>query len=152
LLGVGGIIAALGLVLRAWSAGTLEKGKALATSGPYAHTRNPLYLGSFAIAAGLTLAGGHWAWPAAAIAVFAAVYVPTMRREARRLSDLFGMRYAEYAAEVPAFVPRLTPYRAENPDRAGFTWSRYFRYREWEASLGAVAAFVVLWFRMRLGG
>jgi protein-S-isoprenylcysteine O-methyltransferase Ste14 len=145
---VGASLAALGLVIRGWSAGTIEKGESLAVSGPYALTRNPLYLGSSFIGVGLALAGGHWVWPAAFVAFFAAVYMPTMKREAGELSELFGSRYAEYAARVPPFLPRLTPYRPKSTQSDVFQWGRYLRYREWEAALGVTAAFVVLALRL----
>jgi len=144
-------LAALGLLIRGWSAGTIEKGEALATTGPYAFTRNPLYLGSFILGVGLALPGGHFVWPVAFAAFFGVVYVPTMRREAERLHDVFGTRYAEYAAQVPAFLPRLRPYQAGPGDVGGFQWSRYLRYREWEALLGAATALAILSLRLRGG-
>jgi len=152
LLGVGAALATLGLVIRAWSAGTIEKGRVLATSGPYAFTRNPLYLGSFLIGTGLAMAGGHLAWPVAFVAFFGAVYVRTMKREAEELLHLFGTRYRDYAAQVPGFLPRPTPFRSGGSPGEGFRWSRYRRYREWEALLGAAAAFTVLAVRLRVGG
>lgn len=152
LLGVGGALAVVGLLIRGWSAGTIEKGVALATTGPYAFTRNPLYLGSFTIGAGLALSGGHWIWPVAFIVFFGTVYVRTINREAEQLRGLFGSRYAEYARQVPAFVPRLIPYRGEDGDGSGFRWSRYLRYREWEALVGTAAAFTALALRSRISG
>lgn len=133
----------VGLVVRGWAAGTVEKGRELTVSGPYAFTRNPLYLGSFAIGVGFSVTGGHWLWPALFGGFFAVVYSRTMTRERASLSESFGERYATYAAAVPAFVPRLTPFPADGP-RTAFAWSRYGRYREWEALLGVVAALVVL--------
>jgi protein-S-isoprenylcysteine O-methyltransferase Ste14 len=151
LLATGGVLAALGLLIRAWSAGTIEKGQSLAVSGPYAFTRNPLYLGSFVIGIGLALTGGHWVWPAAFLVFFGTVYLPTMQREAERLTELFGSRYAEYARQVPTFLPRLTPYRPGPTQEDGFRWSRYLRYREWEALLGVVAALISMAIKVRLG-
>jgi protein-S-isoprenylcysteine O-methyltransferase Ste14 len=141
---VGAALAVLGLWIRGWSAGTIHKDEQLTTSGPYAHTRNPLYLGSFFIGVGVTIAGGHWIWPAIFLLFYATIYWRTMSGEARHLAGLFPERYAEYAAEVPGFVPRLTPYRASLGGGAGFRWAQYRRNREWEASLGALAAFGVL--------
>jgi protein-S-isoprenylcysteine O-methyltransferase Ste14 len=149
LLAVGGVLTVLGLALRAWSAGTIDKGRSLAVRGPYAYTRNPLYLGSFALGTGLALSGGHWMWPVAFAFFFASVYGRTMRRETAELTALFGDRYTEYAAHVPAFLPRLTPYKPETDESAGFAWSRYLGYREWEALLGVAAAFAVLSLRLR---
>ncbi|MHB1193443.1 MAG: methyltransferase family protein [Longimicrobiales bacterium] len=140
LLEVGAPLVLAGLLLRGWAAGTIEKERELATGGPYAFTRNPLYLGSLLLGLGIAVAGGHWVWPTLFVAFFAAVYVPTMVSEHRLLGELFGDRYRAYAAGVPAFVPRLTPWRDAGTDAAGFRWARYVRNREWEAALGAVAA------------
>lgn len=149
LLLVGSVVAAAGLVIRGWAAGTVEKDRDLTTSGPYAHTRNPMYLGSFVIGLGLTLAGGGWVWPAAFGLFFVIVYAPTMSREGRALAERFGAAYAEYAAAVPAFVPRVTPGGSGRSSAVTFAWGRYRRYREWEAALGAGAALIVLALKLR---
>jgi len=152
---VGGLIAALGLAVRAWAAGTIRKDESLTTSGPYAVVRHPLYLGSFLIGIGLALGGGHWAWPAAVVVFFAIVYPPTVREEAERLTELFGHAYVRYAARVPALLPRLrtsapSAERARRaPEEGRFSWRQYARNREWEALLGAAAAFAVLALRAR---
>lgn len=143
LLGVGAGLAALGLWIRGWSAGTIHKDRELTTGGPYAHTRNPLYLGSFFIGMGVTIAGGHWVWPLLFLTFYAAVYSRTMAGEARHLSELFPDRYPEYAANVPAFLPRITPWTSA-ASAGGFGWAQYRRNREWEALLGALAAFAFL--------
>ncbi len=141
---VGALLCVLGLWIRGWSAGTIHKDEELTTSGPYAFTRNPLYLGSFFIGLGVSIAGGHWIWPAVFLLFYATVYTRTMAGEARHLAELFPERYDEYAAEVPGFLPRLRPYRASTGGPGGFRWSQYRRNREWEASLGALAAFGLL--------
>lgn len=145
LLAVGAAVAALGLVIRGWAAGTIHKERELTTSGPYAFTRNPLYLGSFFVGLGVTLAGGHWAWPALFVVFYVGVYSRTMAYEAGRLTELFGERYLAYARSVPAFLPRPTPYRPEaGAQTAGFRWEQYKRNREWEALLGGIGAFAFL--------
>jgi hypothetical protein len=163
----GALLAGLGLCARAWAAGTIKKDESLATRGPYAYVRHPLYLGSFLIGAGLATAGGHWAWIALVVAFFIVMYAPTVRQESEWLTELFGHRYVRYAARVPALLPRLRPYEASAeagmlawmPDAApmgeearregGFDWRLYARNREWEALLGTLAAFAVLALRMR---
>jgi len=146
---IGGAIAALGLAIRGWAAGTVEKDRDLTTSGPYAHTRNPMYLGSFVIGLGLTLAGGGWTWTVAFVLFFVLVYAPTMSREGRGLAERFGTAYEEYARAVPAFVPRLRPASAGRSSIGGFDWSRYRRYREWEALLGAGTVLIALALKLR---
>lgn len=147
----GAALTVLGLWIRGWSAGTIHKDEELTTSGPYAFTRNPLYLGSFFIGLGVAIAGGHWIWSVVFLLFYATVYTRTMAGEARHLAELFPDRYAEYAAEVPSFLPRLTPYRASNGHTTGFRWARYRRNREWEAALGAAAAYGVLGMKALLG-
>jgi hypothetical protein len=146
-------ITAAGLLLRGWSAGTIRKGEILTISGPYAFLRNPLYVGSFLIGAGLAVAGGSWLWLALFTGFFVSVYGPTISAEAERLTEQFGQSYVDYSARVPAFIPRLTPFRrserSESTELAtGFRWSQYERNREWEALLGAAAAYVVLALKM----
>jgi protein-S-isoprenylcysteine O-methyltransferase Ste14 len=141
-LSLGGVIAGLGLALRAWAAGTIHKERDLTMSGPYAYTRNPLYVGSFLIGVGVTIAGGGWIWVALFALFYVAVYSRTIAYEAARLTELYGDRYRAYARSVPAFLPRPVPYRPPTPDRSGgFRLAQYKRNREWEALLGGVAAF-----------
>lgn len=146
-LAIGVCLAVLGLWIRGWSAGTIHKDQEVTISGPYAFTRNPLYFGSFFIGLGVALAGGHWLWPALFLTFYALIYSRTMTGEVEHLSGLFPEDYGEYAANVPFFVPRLTPWRggeiSEGPE-AGFRWAQYKRNKEWEASLGVLAAFLLL--------
>jgi protein-S-isoprenylcysteine O-methyltransferase Ste14 len=139
---VGAALALLGAALRAWAAGTIRKERELSTSGPYAHTRNPLYLGSFLIGLGVTIAGARWVFVALFLAFFAVVYGAVIKKEARLLGELFGAAYADYARSVPLFVPRLAPYRGA--PGGGFTLERWRRNREYEALLGVIAGFAFL--------
>ena len=145
-------ISAAGLVLRAWAAGSIRKDRELATTGPYAHTRHPLYLGSFMLGTGVTIAGGQWPVGLAFLVLFLVVYRATARREARDLEARFGERYRVYAEQVPPVLPRITAYRGEPSDspQGGFARARYMRNREWEAALGAVAAFGLLALKLRV--
>jgi hypothetical protein len=152
LLVLGAVLAAVGVALRGWAAGLIRKDRELTVAGPYAHTRNPLYLGSLLIGLGVTVAGGRWELLILFAVFFAIVYGAVMRGETRALEERFGDRYVSWAREVPLFVPRLAPYRgapADEPDeaaRAGarFTFERWRRNREWEALLGVIAGFVFL--------
>ena len=146
-------VSAAGLSLRAWAAGSIRKDRELATTGPYAHTRNPLYLGSFMLGAGVTVAGGQWVFGLAFLAFFLLVYRATVRREVAELEARFGAQYRTYAARVPAVLPRFTAYQGELSDSAprGFSPARYMRNREWEAVLGAIAAFGFLGLKLKVG-
>jgi len=143
-LAIGGSIALLGLGLRAWASGHVRKNDELAISGPYAYTRNPLYLGSFIIGLGFTVAAGRWILATVFLLLFLCIYVPVMRIEAGTVAELFPERYANYANRVPMFLPRLTPYRTKSAQRSKFDVSLYLRYREYQASLGLLAAWALL--------
>jgi Phospholipid methyltransferase len=140
---VGGAIALVGVLIRAWASGHISKNERLATTGPYAHTRNPLYFGSFLIAAGFAVAG-HWALLLVVVAFFVLVYAPTMQRERANIAGRFPEAYEAYAANVPAFVPRPTPWKATHPEDGGsFSLDLYMKHGEWKAGLTYVL--VMLW-------
>ncbi len=143
---VGAVTSLFGLALRAWSAGHIRKNDALATSGPYAHSRNPLYLGSFILGLGFTIASARWPLALLFVALFLGIYFPVMRVEAKTLATLFGDTYQRYAANVPLFFPRLTPY-SDREAANRFDVSLYLRYREYEAGLGLLVAWAVLVFK-----
>ena len=153
-LAVGAASGAMGLAIRAWAAGSICKDRELATGGPYAYTRNPLYLGSFILGTGVTVAGGRWVFVALFLVFFLSVYRATALREARDLEDRFGDAYRVYAAHVPRFLPRLSAYRSgeDSPFSGGFSLAQYGRNREWEAGLGALAGFGFLALKMTLLG
>ncbi len=134
-LGVGGAIALIGVIIRGWASGHISKNERLATTGPYAHTRNPLYFGSFLIAAGFAIAA-HWALLLVVVAFFVLIYAPTMQRERANIAGRFPEAYEAYSANVPAFVPRPTPWKATHPeDDGGFSLDLYMKHGEWKAGL-----------------
>ena len=144
---LGGAVAFVGLLTRAWAAGHIVKNDRLATTGPYAHTRNPLYFGSFLIAAGFAIAA-HWSLLLLVIVFFAAIYGPTIRKERDFVRSRFPEAYDEYARNVPAFLPRPLPWRGgEVRDAAPFSFALYMRHREWQA--GLVFVLVILWLALR---
>lgn len=143
-LAIGGMIAVIGLLIRAWSSGHIRKNQKLAVSGAYAYTRNPLYLGSFIMGLGFTIASGVW-WLAILFALlFLGIYVPVMRAESKELIGIFGEEYEKYSKEVPLFLPRLTTFRVENSSSQNFDFELYLRYREYRAALGVAFALCVL--------
>lgn len=141
-LAVGGAIALIGVIIRGWASGHISKNERLATTGPYAHTRNPLYFGSFLIAAGFAIAA-HWALLLVVVAFFVLIYAPTMQRERANIAGRFPEAYETYSANVPTFVPRPTPWRATHPEEGGFSLDLYMKHGEWKA--GLTYLLVVAW-------
>lgn len=139
-LSVGLPVSLTGLALRAWAAGHLEKNLTLAESGPYARVRNPLYLGTLTVAAGLAIASRRWELGLLFALVFGLVYLPVVELEEQHLAKLFP-QFEEYARRVPRLVPRLAA--AKDP-RKPFRWKTYLRNREYEALAGYVAGVAVL--------
>jgi protein-S-isoprenylcysteine O-methyltransferase Ste14 len=147
LLVAGGAIAFVGLAIRGYAAGSLEKNQALATGGPYACTRNPLYFGSLIMGAGFAMAGGSWILGVAFVALFVLVYWPVMRREERFLRKEFGEAYGKYASRVPFFFPS---WRRAPESGGGFCLRRYAANREYQAAAGYLAGILFLALKMLL--
>lgn len=134
-------ISVLGLLLRGWAAGHLAKNERLATTGPYTHVRNPLYLGTLLVAAGLVIAA-HEPWLALVFgAVFVLVYMPVIELEEQHLRKLFP-DYAAYADRVPLLRPRFTSI-----PKGAFRFDLYVRNREYQALLGFLAGVTILFWK-----
>jgi protein-S-isoprenylcysteine O-methyltransferase Ste14 len=132
---VGSGIALIGLCIRALASGHVQKNEVLATTGPYAYTRNPLYLGSLVLAVGFLIAARSWWLPLIAAGMLLAIYFPVIRSEEAFLRSRFP-EFDDYASQVPRLVPRLRPYG--NPSRPNsFSWHLYWKHREYNAALGA---------------
>ncbi|MDE3195756.1 MAG: isoprenylcysteine carboxylmethyltransferase family protein [Acidobacteriota bacterium] len=131
-----------GLALRAWAAGHLAKNQRLAVSGPYAFSRNPLYLGTLITAIGLALAGHSTGLALLFGALFVLVYLPAIELEEQHLNAILP-GYAEFAARVPLLVPRWASNRG--PD--SFSFALYRKNREYQALLGWLAG--VAWLAAR---
>lgn len=134
-----------GLWLRAYASGYVKKNRELTQTGPYAHTRNPLYLGSMLMAAGFAVA--LLSWPVALVLaiMFAVIYIPTIASEERFLSSTFP-EFSDYCRRVPRLVPRLTPsnpYGNEGANGA-FAMSLYLKHREYNAAIGAALLYLCL--------
>jgi protein-S-isoprenylcysteine O-methyltransferase Ste14 len=140
----GACVSLLGLAIRGWASGHIRKNAQLATSGPYAFTRNPLYFGSFLLGLGFTIASGQVVLGLLFVALFLGIYFPVMRVEASTLAELFGKEYEVYKEAVPLFFPRLTPFRQSESERVKFDGSLYLRYREYRAALGLLIAWGLL--------
>jgi protein-S-isoprenylcysteine O-methyltransferase Ste14 len=145
-----------GLALRAAASGTVKKNQELTVTGPYAYTRNPLYLGSTLIAAGFALA--LLSWPVALLlaAGFAAIYIPVIASEEKFLRGAFP-GFDEYCRNVPRFVPRMTAPRWPHESglaavyepvtegaTSGFSFALYLKHREYNSALGAALLYLSL--------
>jgi protein-S-isoprenylcysteine O-methyltransferase Ste14 len=138
----GAAVALPGLLVRAWASGHLRKNEMLATTGPYAYTRNPLYLGSFLMGLGFTIAAGQVLLVIIFVVMLLGIYLPVMRVESATLAMLFGKKYERYAKEVPLLFPRFSPYRRAVD--AHFDRNLYLRYREYRAAIGVVIVWTLL--------
>ncbi len=138
---IGFVPAGLGMLIRGWASGHLQKGEALATSGPYACTRNPLYLGSLFLVIALAIMGRTWWLALVLLAAFFFFYLPAITAEAKWLEKTFGASYREYAARVPLFLPRQASLGSSD---VGFRWDLYRRNREARAFVGFVLAILVM--------
>jgi len=134
-LAVGSVLIVLGLWIRALASGHVRKNEALATTGPYAYTRNPLYLGSLLIGIGFAVAARSWWVGALLVAMFFAIYLPVIHDEERFLRQKFP-EFEEYARRVPRMIPRFAPARS-GPAEGGFSTELYLKHREWNALLGS---------------
>ncbi len=151
-----------GLILRGLASGHVQKDKQLTISGPYAYTRNPLYLGSLMLAAGFAIAARSWWIVVVMLLMFAVIYVPVIAGEERYLRQTFP-EYDDYARHVPRLLPRLTAYRggqgAESSSRhseaqsssARYSSARYWKHREYQASIGCAVVLAVLLVKLITG-
>jgi protein-S-isoprenylcysteine O-methyltransferase Ste14 len=138
----GGVIAVSGALLRLWAAGHIEKGRVLTQSGPYAFTRNPLYLGSFFMALGILIAGRAYWWLLLIFGIFfASFYLPVMRAEEQELLNGYGAKFVEYSRRVPMFLPG---FGKAGPDTSTFLWSRVIHNREHRTVAGFLLAMILL--------
>ena len=140
---LGAGIGLLGLLLRAYAAGYLHKQDVLTVGGPYAYTRNPLYLGSAILALGTAVATHSWISAVLLLCYFAIVYSVVMRREEKELRGHHGRAFEEYVRAVPLFFPRLRA--AKLADGGGsFSFAQYRKNHEHEAGLGYVLLLLIL--------
>ncbi|HEX3570904.1 MAG TPA: isoprenylcysteine carboxylmethyltransferase family protein [Acidobacteriaceae bacterium] len=142
-----------GLWLRAYASGYVRKNAELTTTGPYAHTRNPLYLGSMLIAFGFAGASGSWIIAITLAILFALIYIPTIQSEETYLRTHFP-GFDDYARAVPRLLPRITPAQitigqpANPEDRGRFSPALYWQHREYNSLMGAAAIYLALAIRL----
>lgn len=148
----GALIGTIGLWLRAYAAGYLHKQEVLTVTGPYAYTRNPLYLGSAILALGTGVATHSWISLLILCVYFALFYSIVMRREEKELRPRHGAAFEEYARAVPLFIPRLTAAKLSEDSAGSFSFAQYRKNHEWQAAVGfllLLAVLLVIW-RTRL--
>ena len=141
-LALGAVLIVPGLLIRALASGHISKNEALATSGPYAYTRNPLYLGSLLIGIGFAVAARSWWVGVVLVVMFFAIYLPVIRGEEKFLRETFP-EFDEYARTVPRMFPRIFAASADR-DGGGFSMDLYLKHREYNAALGAIAMVAAL--------
>jgi protein-S-isoprenylcysteine O-methyltransferase Ste14 len=146
---LGAVLIVPGLLIRALASGHVRKNEALATSGPYAYTRNPLYLGSLLMGIGFAVAARSWWIGVALVVMFFAIYLPVIRDEEAFLRAKFP-EFEEYARRVPRMMPRITP-RSSMPKTSGeFSVDLYLKHHEYNALIGALAMAGMLVTKMEL--
>jgi hypothetical protein len=145
---LGGLVGALGLLIRTYAAGYLHKQEVLTVTGPYGYTRNPLYLGSAIMACGAAIAMRSWVSATLLLLYFAVFYSMVMRREEKELHARHGAVFEDYARTVPLFIPRLRPAKVSDGTSGGFSFEQYRKNHEWQAALGFLlflAALSLIW-------
>jgi Phospholipid methyltransferase len=140
-------VVAPGVWLRAYASGFVKKNAELAVTGPYAYTRNPLYLGSMLIAFGFAGASRSIWILLALVVLFLLIYAPTIRSEEEYLRGHFSA-FDDYARQVPRLLPRVTPAKIGNGATGGFSRELYLKHREYNALLGAAAIYAALALRL----
>ena len=150
---IGGLIGLVGLWVRALAAGHLHKQEVLTVSGPYAHTRNPLYFGSAILTVGAAVAMNSWIAAALLVGYFALFYSVVMRREEGELRFHHGAAFEEYAKAVPLFFPRVTAAKLGLGVERAFSFAQYKKNREYRAAIGflLLLGLLVIEWCLRLG-
>ncbi len=122
---LGAILALIGILVRLWASGYIKKNKQLATDGPYAWVRHPLYVGNFLIAVGFATASGLW-WAWVMLLVFWLIFYPNaIRDEDTKLERVFGDSWRAWRAQTRALLPRTTPYRSgEATERSSWSFTQ----------------------------
>jgi protein-S-isoprenylcysteine O-methyltransferase Ste14 len=140
----GALVGVVGLALRAWAAGYLHKQEVLTVTGPYAYTRNPLYLGSAVLGLGVAIATRSWISAVLLGLSFTVFYSIVMQREENELRPRHAENFDRYAAAVPLFFPRLSPAKFSDSGSGAFSPIQYKKNHEWQATVGFLLLLIVL--------
>jgi protein-S-isoprenylcysteine O-methyltransferase Ste14 len=147
---IGALVGLVGLCLRACAAGYLQKHEFLTVIGPYARTRNPLYLGSAILAVGVAAAAHSWVSSLFLFVYFTVFYPIVMRREEAELREHYGARFDEYARAVPLFIPRVTGAKLSGSCGGAFSLAQYKKNREYQAAIGFLSLLALLFLMSHL--
>lgn len=138
----GAALTVMGLMIRMWACGHLEKEKKLTTSGPYRYTRNPLYFGNLLIGLGVVIGARSWWVLGAAFVVFVIFYPVIILSEKKKMEELFPLEYVEYGRSVPLFFPSF--FSTWPRQKTRFRWARYKKNRELRAVIGSALFWLVM--------
>jgi protein-S-isoprenylcysteine O-methyltransferase Ste14 len=141
---IGGVIGVIGLAIRSYAAGYLQKQSVLTVAGPYARTRNPLYFGSSIMTLGAAVAMHSWLSAAILLIYFAVVYTFVMRREEMELRQQHGAAFDAYAQAVPLFFPGISSMPSSTVGKGSFSWSQYKKNHEHQAVVGFLLLLLLL--------
>ena len=139
------VITLLGIFVRVWSSGYIQKNESVIIDGPYSLTRNPLYLGNFFIGLGFSIMSGRLFLAGAFFILFPLIYLPTIFVEEKMLLNRFGQQYLNYVQRVPRLFPRFK--KVESNERK-FSWKLVRDHREYHAWLAIVSAVFLLTLKM----
>lgn len=139
--GAGVVIVILGEIVRFWAAGYISKDAVVATGGPYAFVRNPLYFGSLLLSIGYGLVSGlGWIGVLVLVALYLLFHLAAILYEEQFLKAKFGQPYLDYLARVPRLLPSPWP---RTRGTGGFSWAQAVKNREPTSALFALI-FVLL--------
>lgn len=145
---VGIVLVALGEVVRFWAAGYISKDAVIATGGPYAFVRNPLYFGSLLLSIGYGLVSGFgWVGVVVLVALYLLFHLAAIFYEESFLKAKFGQPYLDYFRRVPRLIPSPRP-RTTGAGR--FSWAQALKNREQVSALFAVIFVALLGLRFVL--
>lgn len=146
------VLCFVGATLRFWASGFLRKDSKVAVGGPYAFTRNPLYLGTYFMALGTALAIQNWWLFGAGTVLFAVIYHFIILDEENKLSEIFGQPYLRYSQLVPRFFPRPGPVSRQkleevnsNSEHFKFSWELATKNKAHEAYVSFAGLIGLVW-------
>ena len=138
----GFVVCSSGLFLRTWASGHLRKEKELTVSGPYKHTRNPLYLGNLIIGLSVVIASSSLWILGIFTAYFLLFYPIAVQVEMERMKAFFPHKYETYKKKTPLFFPSWKSFSSSKKNK--FSWELYRKNKEWRAFLGAIFFWLIL--------